>query len=70
MSSNVIPFPSRKKVETVDQTLPTIPGIHSLIFSITDWAENNDVNVYSEDFVYFCADFMQRLQLMAYKAAA
>ena len=71
MSSNVIPFPKRgMRIVEEPEVLPTISGIPDLISGVTDWAENNNVDVYDAEFIYFCADFMQRLQLLAYKAAA
>ena len=66
----LVPRWAAKEVVQEETIMPTIPGVHGLIFSVTDWAEANNVDVYSPDFIYFCADFMQRLQIMAHKAAA
>jgi len=67
MSSNVVQlFPAPAEPET----LPVKPGIYGLVSRIADWAEQEGVDVHSAEFIYEVADIMQRIQMLAYKAAA
>jgi hypothetical protein len=68
MGSNVVQlFPNKPGKKEI---LPTVPGIHGLIMALADWGEANKIDVYGVEFEIMCTDFMNQLQIMAYKAAA
>jgi len=66
MSNVVQLFP--QKVEP--KTIPAKAGIFDLVHQVADWAEGEGVDVHSAEFIYEIADIMQRIQMLAYKAAA
>jgi hypothetical protein len=67
MSNVVQLFPQKVEPEVI---LPAKVGIFDLVHQVADWAESEGVDVHSAEFIYEVADIMQRIQMLAYKAAA
>lgn len=64
--SNVVQLFPRGRKEEPTRMVPRIRGLEDQILSLTDWAESEGVDVYSAEYMYFMADVMQRLQMMAH----
>lgn len=63
MSNNVVSF-SRKQSKPMPKATPNTTA--NLIGAITDWAEEQGVDVYNDvGFQIRCADFIMHLQIMA-----